>query len=93
MGISERRIINVIRFTDAVRAVERENFRPGDALNALDAATEEIIPAPPRGAVSLTAEESQCIICALAGNFPERFSAIRPGLIRKLTKVEVVNGH
>jgi hypothetical protein len=31
-------IVDVQRFKDAVWAVERENFRPGDALHALDRA-------------------------------------------------------
>jgi hypothetical protein len=38
--------------------------------------------------IDLTAEEYHCIICALAGNFPERFGPIRMNLLRKLTKAE-----
>lgn len=35
---SERVVIDVVRFKEAVWAVDRHNFRPGDALDALERA-------------------------------------------------------
>src|SRR4051794_5600533 len=39
-----------------------------------------------QGAVSFTDDELQCLTCAMAGNFPERFESLRAGLLRKLFK-------
>lgn len=44
------------------------------------------------GAASFTAEELHCLICAMAGNFPEQFAPIRMGLLRKLAKASRVAG-
>lgn len=43
-------------------------------------------------AVDLTAEEVHCLICAMAGNFPDRFKPIRMDLLRKLSKVAYSSG-
>lgn len=40
------------------------------------------------GAVSLTGEELHCLICAMAGNFPDRFKPLRMDLLRKLSKAQ-----
>lgn len=53
MAVIEHRVIDVQRFKEAVWAVERESFRPGDALSALeqavvsDAPMAEGAPCPP----------------------------------------------
>jgi hypothetical protein len=39
-------------------------------------------------AVTFSAEELHCLICAMAGNFPPQFNPIRMGLLRKLTKAQ-----
>lgn len=45
--------VDAQRFREAVWAVERENFRPGDALDALERAKVDVDPASQlRGAVS-----------------------------------------
>src|SRR4051812_24164599 len=55
-----------------------------EAIEALvDAAVEA---AATQGPVTFSAEELHCLICAMAGNFPEQFGPIRMGLLRKLTK-------
>jgi hypothetical protein len=38
--------------------------------------------------MDFTAEELHCLICAMAGNFPERFKPIRLDLLRKLAKAQ-----
>jgi hypothetical protein len=45
-----------------------------------------------RGAVFLTDEEVHCLICAMAGNFPDRFKPIRMDLLRKLSKAQHARG-
>jgi hypothetical protein len=39
-------------------------------------------------ALTFSAEELHCLICAMAGNFPPQFNPIRMGLLRKLTKAQ-----
>jgi hypothetical protein len=39
-------------------------------------------------AVTFSAEELHCLICAMAGNFPRQFNPIRMDLLRKLTKAQ-----
>jgi hypothetical protein len=36
--------------------------------------------------IELTADEVHCLVCAMAGIFPDRFRPIRMGLLRKLAK-------
>jgi hypothetical protein len=53
----------------------------------------EVVPAEQlAGAVDLSGEELHCLICAMAGNFPERFQPIRMGLLRKLAKAQRATG-
>jgi hypothetical protein len=42
----------------------------------------------PQQMVPLSAEELHCLICALAGNFPERFTPVRIDLLRKLSEAQ-----
>lgn len=38
--------------------------------------------------LTVTPDELQCLVCAMAGNFPERFGPIRMDLLRKLAKAQ-----
>lgn len=42
-----------------------------------------------RGNVALSDEKLHCLICAMSGNFPERFETIRMDLLRKLSKAQL----
>jgi hypothetical protein len=40
--------------------------------------------------LDLTEDELHCLVCAMAGNFPDRFKPIRMGLLRKLAKARLL---
>jgi hypothetical protein len=73
----------VQQFKEAVWAVERENFRPGDALNALERAKVDIDPAEQlRGAV-LTPE-----IAAVAATLVDLAKRSLPPHVSEAQQVE-----
>lgn len=81
----------------ATRALCDEEWWEDDwmtAMNVVGMVLEAVKagPDPTQGVVVLSEEELHCLICAMAGNFPDRFGPIRMDLLRKLAKARAATG-